>query len=161
MNITLDIPQRILQGLEEKARKEDKPLDEVMLEALIDQASLKDPETRIEIHLKLSEKFLREAGELLAEEDYIQAGEKAWGAAAQSLKGIAAGRGEELRSHSELHQYIGRLQKETHDAQLGSLWMSASSLHQNFYESWLSPETVKVGIENAKKFVEKLKGLKQ
>ena len=91
--ITLDIPQKVLAELENKARREDKPLDEVILEALTEQMHLKDPEMKAELHLKLCEKFLREVGEFLAKEDYIQAGEKAWGAVAQSLKALAARRG--------------------------------------------------------------------
>jgi uncharacterized protein (UPF0332 family) len=158
--ISLDIPQRILKELEERAHEEDKPLDEVVLEALLAQTNLKDPEARSEIHLKLCEKFIREAEEFLKAGDYIQASEKAWGGAAQSLKALAARRGEELHSHSELHKYIGRLRKETGDAELILLWFSATSLHQNFYEAWLPPEAVSDGIENVKKFIEKLKGYK-
>ena len=40
-----------------------------------------DPESRIEIHLSLSDKYLREAEDLIKKGDYVQASEKAWDAA--------------------------------------------------------------------------------
>jgi len=52
-----------------------------------------DPEARFEVHLELSERYLGEAEELLARGDYVQASEKAWGAAAQIVKAVAAREG--------------------------------------------------------------------
>ena len=74
--------------------------EELMLEALskILNEPL-DPETGVETHLKLSEKYMKDAEEFLAKKDYVQASEKAWGAAAQIVKALAAKEGKELRSH--------------------------------------------------------------
>lgn len=41
------------------------------------------PKIRVEVHLKLCERLLREGEELLAKKDYVQASEKFWGAASQ------------------------------------------------------------------------------
>jgi len=65
-----------------------------------------DPEEKGELHLELSREYLREAEEFLGRGDGIQAGEKAWGAAAQMVKAVAAGRGKELRSHSMLWEFV-------------------------------------------------------
>jgi hypothetical protein len=157
MNITLEIPEKVLKNLQRKAKIEDLPLDEIIMEVLINQTN--DPEIKAEAHYKLSEKYLREGDELLSKGDYVQASEKFWGAASQILKSVAARRGEDLRSHSELHKYVAKLRKETGDQELGGLWLCAASLHQNFYEAWLPPEMVKDGIENVKKFIEKMKKL--
>jgi len=53
-----------------------------------------DPPKRAEFHL--AKRLLKEAEELLARGDYVQASEKAWGAAAQIVK--AAKKGKELKS---------------------------------------------------------------
>ncbi len=156
--LTLEIPERVLERLQRKAKSEDSPLEEIILEILTSQIC-DDPETRAEVHLKLSEKYLREGEEFIAKGDYAQASEKFWGAASQIIKSIAAKRGEELRSHGELHKYVARLRTEIEDPELGSLWLSALSLHQNFYEAWLPPETVKDGAEDVKRLIEKVKGL--
>lgn len=54
---------------------------EFIVEALLKQLGVNDPEAKVELHLKLCEKYLREADELLAKGDCAQASEKAWGAA--------------------------------------------------------------------------------
>jgi hypothetical protein len=43
---------------------------------------------------------MREAEEFLAKKDHVQASEKAWGAASQMVKAVAAREGKELRSHA-------------------------------------------------------------
>ena len=65
-----------------------------------------DPDELVEIHLKLSEKYMKEAEDLLAKGDHAQASEKAWGAAAQIVKALAAREGKEIRSHRELNEEV-------------------------------------------------------
>ena len=88
-----------------------------------------DPETRVEIHLKLSEKYIKDAEDFLTKKDYVQASEKAWDAAAQIVKALAAKKGKELRSHKELHKYIAELSKGRKDKEIMTFWFSATSLH--------------------------------
>ena len=118
-----------------------------------------DPETRAEMYLRLSEKYMRDAEDFLAKGDYVQASEKAWGAASQMVKALATRRGSELRSHGELHKEVVKLTKESGDDSIRLLWQSAISLHQNFYENWLPPEMVEKNVEDVKKFIDKLKRL--
>ena len=150
------IPEKMEKRIREEAKKKDLTEEELILNAVYEFLKL-DPEARIEIHLSLSDKYLREAEDLIKKGDYVQASEKAWGAASQVVKAVAAKRGKELRSHVELHRFVAELRKEIRDAELSTLWASATSLHQNFYENWLPSETVNDWIENVKKFVEKLK----
>jgi hypothetical protein len=75
------------------------------------------------------------------------------------VKALAARRGKEIRSHGELHKYVAELSGEKEDREIITLWFSASSLHQNFYENWLPEEAVRSGVENVKSFLEKLKKL--
>jgi uncharacterized protein (UPF0332 family) len=116
-----------------------------------------DPETKAEIHLKLSEKYLRDAEEFLTKKDLVQASEKAWGAATQIVKALAAKEGKELRSHGELLRYVAELSKEKDDKEIMKFWFSATSLHQNFYENWFPEEAVRSAMEDVKNFIEKLK----
>lgn len=150
--------------LEEKIKKESKRLD-IPEEELISKVLSEffkeplDPESRVELHLKLCEKYLKEADELLSKGDYVQASKKAWSAASQIAKALAAKEGRELRSHAELHKFVSELRNKMNDPEISTLWLSANSLHQNFYENWLPEETVRDGVENVKKFVEKLRRL--
>ena len=157
MNIALEMPEKVLGILQEMARAEDLPLEEVILKILVERANAGDPETKAEMHLKLCEKYLHEGEELLAKEDYVQAGEKGWGAASQMVKAVAARRGEELRSHRELHKFMSLLSQES--IELGRLWRSATSLHQNFYENWFVPQQVQEGVEDVRTLVERLRAM--
>ncbi len=97
----------IYQRLKEEAERRGAAVDEVAVELLerVLGASL-DPPERAEFHRSLAEMFLREAEELLARGDYVQASEKAWGAAAQMVKAVAAKKGKELKSHGDLWRFV-------------------------------------------------------
>jgi hypothetical protein len=106
-----------------------------------------DSETGFEVHLKLSEKYLRDASGM------------AWGAAAQMVKAVAAREGRELRSHAELWGYMDELAERAGDVMLRYLWRTANSLHQNFYEGWMPPREVELAVRDVKVFVEKLRAI--
>jgi len=154
------LPKKIEKRLKEESERTGVSEEEIILEAL--SKTLKepiDPETKAEIHLKLSEKYMVDAEDFLKRGDYVQASEKAWGAASQIVKAIAVKEGKELRSHGELHKYIVKIVKENRDEEIRLLWQSAGMLHQNFYENWLPKEMVEGNIKDVKKFIEKLKQL--
>ncbi len=69
--------------------------------------------------------------------DLIQASEKYWGAAAQSLKAIAQNRGWEHNSHAHFYRIVRNLIDETGDNELFDLFNAANLLHSNFYENWM------------------------
>jgi hypothetical protein len=114
---------------------------------------------KAEDYLELNDKYLREAEALLEKGDYVQASEKFWGAAAEIVKAVAAERNVEIRSHGELHGFVSRLGRELNNPGLPRLFGDAAALHQNFYENWLPPETVKDYGEAVKELVERLKKL--
>ena len=103
-------------------------------------------------HTQLNGKYLQDAKKLLKEQDYPQASEKLWGATAQIIKAIALKRGKHLRSHAAINKYADQLSKELNDKSILVYFSVANSLHQNFYEDWLTPDTV---IQDAK-IIEKL-----
>jgi hypothetical protein len=104
---------------------------------------LPNPDEKTEIHLKLSQKYMDDAEEYLRKRDYIQASEKAWGAASQIVKALAAKEGRELRSHASLWEYMDELAERLRDKELRYLWGRAKNLHQNFYENWMPSREVK------------------
>ena len=107
----------------------------------------------------LWEKYLKEAEEFLEKEDCVQASEKVWGAASQIVKALAAKRGKALRSHRKLHGFVSEIRRELKYPEISTLWLSANSMRQNFYENWLPEETVKDGMENVRKFVKRMNEL--
>jgi hypothetical protein len=154
------LPRRLEERIRKESEKRGVSEEELVVKILSETLGESlDPDTSCELHLKLSEKYLREAEEFLAKGDYVQASEKAWGAAAQIVKALAAKEGRELRSHGELHRYVSKLGSERGDREIPRLWLSAVSLHQNFYENWLPGEIVEEGLESVKEFVEKLRKL--
>jgi hypothetical protein len=156
----LTLPKKVEARLREEAEKAGVSEEELVLEALSKFLNEPlDPETKSELHLKLSEKYLKDAEEFLAKGDYVQASEKAWGAASQIVKALAAREGRELRSHRELHNYVAELSRKKKDREIIRCWLTATSLHQNFYENWLPGEAVRSAVEDIKAFIEKLSQL--
>ena len=152
------LPKKLKERIEEESEKLGISEEEFIVEALSEYLKI-DPEYRIEVHLALSEKYLKEAEEFLEKGDCVQTSEKVWGAASQIVKALAAKKGKALRSHRELHGFVSEIRRELKDPEISTLWLSANSMHQNFYENWLPEETVKDGMENVRKFVKRMKEL--
>jgi uncharacterized protein (UPF0332 family) len=110
-------------------------------------------------HIILNGKYLQDAKELLDKQDYVQASEKLWGAAAQIIKAIALKRGKRLRSHEAINKYVVGLSKELNDKSILDYFGLANSLHQNFYENWLAPEMVIRYASVIEKLIKKLRPL--
>lgn len=115
----------------------------------------------VEDYLRLDGKYLKEAEELLAKGDYVQASEKFWGAAAEVVKAVAAARGITLGTHRSLWEFVHRLSREKPELNLIEGFRAAESLHVNFYEDHLPEEVVKLTVAQVKEFIEKMKRLLQ
>ena len=108
-------------------------------------------------HVTITLRLLEHANEQLRQGDLVQASEKGWGAAAHYLKAVAKQRGWRNESHRDFFTIENRLANETDNPdRLHALFLSARSLHQNFYEPLFSTEQVRVGINSAREFVEML-----
>ncbi len=106
-----------------------------------------------------SRELIAQAANELAASDSRQASEKAWGAAAQMVKAIAQDRGWRHDNHFLLYQAVNSLAQETGDRQMVTLFGHAGNLHTNFYENWLPPATVAVGIQDVEQLLDKLEPL--
>ena len=110
-------------------------------------------------YVDASREYMGKAYHYLAENDLPQAGEKAWGAAAEMVKAVAEERGRFHRSHRVLYEIVDDLTEETGDADLGRAFDVASHLHYNYYERWLPRRTVQRGVADVQRFVDKLEPL--
>ena len=115
--------------------------------------------TKAANYLALNHKYIRDAEALIEKGDFVQASEKFWGAAAATVKTVAATRGVNIRSHEGIYKFVDRLSSELNDPEMLRLFGLASALHQNFYENWLSPKMVINYGEAVKQLVEKLEGV--
>ena len=157
--ITIALPRRVLEALERVSAAEGRTVEELVGEAVLERLGVADPEARAELHLKLCERYIREAEELLAKKDYVQASGKAWGAAAQVVKAVAAREGRVLGSHAALWEYVDELAERLGDVELRRLWRTANALHQNFYENWMPPREVELSVRDVKTLLEKLRSV--
>lgn len=106
--------------------------------------------------MALNGKYLQDGLALLEREDYPQASEKLWGAAAQAIKAVAAARHWRHSVHRDLRRNVERLYQETGDAELLTMFNTAESLHANFYEDFMSGEVVRIHAGHIQRFIEKL-----
>ena len=101
-----------------------------------------------------SHAYLAKARERLAAEDFEQASEKAWGAAALIVKAVAEARGVDHRAHNYLTDMVEAIADETGDDNLRDLYDAASALHVNFYENRFRARGVRRRLRKAEEFVE-------
>ena len=107
----------------------------------------------IESHTVHSERLLRHAEEQVTNGDRLQASEKAWGAVAHQLKGVAEQRGRSYRTHAYVFRIVERLSREMREPRLKTLFAVANGLHQNFYEDAMELDYVRSEIEDVKELL--------
>jgi len=110
-------------------------------------------------YVELNNKYLKDADAALARKDFLQASEKLWGAADQAVKAVAAKRGEAIRSHERLWDFVERLDQDYPEWRLAEGFSIASALHTNFYEGWMPPRVVERNAGAVKGFIERLVSL--
>lgn len=110
----------------------------------------------IESHAVHSSRLIRHAEAQLANGDRLQASEKAWGAVAHHLKGIAERLGWSYRTHADVFRIVDRLSREMGEPRLRTLFAVANGLHQNFYEDAMELDYVRTEIEDVKALLDML-----
>lgn len=110
----------------------------------------------VEFHQETSRRFIIQADEELRRGDLMQACEKAWGAAAHSVKSIAERRGWEHDTHAALFRAARNISMAAGDPEIRTLFSSASSLYQSFNEGWLSEEYITDSMNDVKRLLTKL-----
>ena len=115
--------------------------------------------TRTDYHIETAAQFLVRARVYLADGDLLQASEKGWGAAAQTVKAVAESRSWDHHGHRQLHQAVERLMVETERGELLDWFSAANTLHANFYDGFLSAAAIDAYLERVERFVEQLRPL--
>ena len=115
--------------------------------------------TRADYHTDTADEFLTRARAYLADGDLLQASEKGWGAAARMVKAVAETRGWRHNSHGDLYRVVNRLANELEDEQLRSLFNTANSLHENFYEGPMPEEFIADALDEVEEFSGRLKAI--
>lgn len=155
------LPKRLGDKLREKAEEIGYLPEELGLELVRNSLNEElDPEDLAEHYQALSEKYLKDAKELLSKGDRVQTSEKLWGATALAIKTVAAKRGLKLRKHGSLWEFIDKLSEESGDEDLITLFNGANALHRNFYENEMTQRAVEITAKNIEKLIAKLKQMK-
>ena len=114
----------------------------------------------VEQHMGICDEFLVQAREEFDRGDLLQASEKAWGAVAHCVKAISEERGWEHNSHRKIVENAFILVRETDSPEAnGELILTATGLHQNFYEDWFPEEGVRNGLNGVARLVAILKSV--
>ena len=107
-------------------------------------------------YVENSLRLMGQAEEGFDKGDLIQASEKAWGAVALAVKSIAVQRGWQHSRHDLLYAISDQIADELDRPDLDRLFRSASSLHTNFYEDWMTEGNVRGGIDDAKAYLREM-----
>ena len=75
------------------------------------------------------------------------------------VKAVAQQRGWEHGGHRQLFRIVRLLQDETGNPEIRRLFNTANSLHANFYEDWLEPESVADRLDDVARFIDLLEPL--
>ena len=111
-----------------------------------------------EKYAAMSQRYIEQAEEEFQKGDLGQASNKAWGAAALTLKSIAERRGWNHNRHGLLYDISGQMADELGRPELRIMYRSANAMHQNYYEDWMAADEVQGGIEIAKEHLRVLEG---
>lgn len=111
-------------------------------------------------YAELSRWCISQADNYLRIRNNIQASEKGWGAAAQALKAIAEERGWNHGSHTLIVDVIQQVADEEVRPDLVAMFGLAQALHTNFYEDWLSSDTVSIYLDDVKKLLPELERIR-
>ena len=109
--------------------------------------------TPVNKYASMSREYMERAEDYLRQGDLKQASEKSWGAAACALKAIAERRGWQHQSHSLLFDISNQMVDELNRPDLRDMFLSAKSMHQNFYENWEPEEAVEYALGRIKEYL--------
>ena len=152
---SIEVSEEVYELISAIARRRAKSIEEVILECVVRDV---DPGIRIEVYMKLHEKYLRDAEELYARGDLAQAGEKYWGAVTALLNVIGERRGWSHYTHRDYAEIVERLSNELKEP-LGRLFAGVERLHANYYHNFLTKVNFEAHREDALKLVQKLRSL--
>lgn len=111
---------------------------------------------RLQLYQEQALHYIHNASLALQEGDVEKASEFLWGSMAESLKAVAACKGQLLRTHQELRIFARGLAREIKEPGIEEAYSRAEKLHANFYESFLEPEDLALDMERIREAVRRL-----
>ena len=110
----------------------------------------------------IARRFIAQARQYLEQRDRLQAGEKAWGAIAHTLKTIAEQRGWDHGSHQQIESIGRQIVVEFQDSELGEdISEVFHNGHRNFYENMRSLDEMRETIGAAEAALASLEALQR
>ena len=110
----------------------------------------------------IARRFILQARHYLDERDRLQAGEKAWGAIAHTLKTIGEQRGWSHGNHQQIENIARQIVIEFQDARLGEAISDVfHNGHRNFYENQTTFDEMRDTIDAAENALPSLEALQQ
>jgi len=154
MNAYIEIPSEVYEALRRASIRSGKDPATMVIESILKSL---DPKSRIEIYMKLYERYLKDAEELTAKGDFVQASEKYWGAVTAILNAIGEIRGWDHYTHRDYNVIIENLYEETGDKDLLADFSIAERLHSNFYHNFMRKSAFEYHRERVLRLIEKLR----
>ncbi len=154
MNAYIEIPSEVYEALRRASIRSGKDPATMVIESILKSL---DPKSRIEIYMKLYERYLKDAEELTAKGDFVQASEKYWGAVTAILNAIGEIRGWDHYTHRDYNVIIENLYEETGDKDLLADFSIAERLHSNIYHNFMRKSTFEYHRERVLRLIEKLR----
>ena len=108
----------------------------------------------------ISKRLLRQAQEELDIGDFIQASEKAWGAAAHAVKSVAEKWSWYHQGHYRLNAAVDFITYYRGREDLGNLFLAPTVMHFNYYEHELAEDKLQTAINSTKTFVEEMEKIR-
>lgn len=154
--LSIELPPEVFELIKNAATKEGKSVERFIIDAVVKEF---DPGARVEVYIKLFEKYLADAEELYRKGDLAQAGEKYWGAVTALLSAIAERRGLQHYTHRDFWEIAEVLAEETGDPEYSTLLSLAERLHANFYHGFLRRESFERHRQGVLRLIDMLKKL--
>ena len=111
------------------------------------------PQELSDRYFQLSSKYSRQAQEELDKGDLSQASEKAWGAAAEAMKALAAVRGWNHKSHPLLRDIATHTYMEFARPRVLELFDLLEWAHFNYYEHRLEHDVVQLRLAQSRELI--------
>ncbi len=114
-------------------------------------------DNKAKVYLGQAERFFIQGEEELNKKDLQQSSEKFWGSASQIVKAYAEEKGWQHNGHAWLFTAVDKISQEAKDETIKGGFVTASALHTNFYEGWLTEGEIKYSSLQIRKFIDKIK----
>ena len=149
-----EISDVIIKLISKKAREKGVNINDYLLNLISKELNVNE---RIDLYLRLHDKYLKEAKTYERKGDILQAGEKYWEALTSLLNAIAEYRGWRHFHHRDYNDIIEKLSDELEMPELARLFASAERLHSNYYHNFLRQKTFNIHKNDIEKLITKLK----